>query len=358
MEFERRKRVGFPRFNEYNAAFKYVLEQGFHLQYVKQPPLTRRTMEMGALHSPDYVCAPFKTLLGSYIEALEAGAELLIFPGGPCRLGYYGALFASILKDLGYQFEYFDYATLKDMPKREFYALARRLCPGFKLTELTRAVPDTIKIIRYLDDIEARFHQNCGFEVQPGSFQRAYDRFLTAMYAAENGADVRHAYQTALSEMEALPVNKPEHPIRVGVIGEYFTVMDPFGNLDAEKKLASFGVEVHRHINMTHFNLELNEKNLRNSIRDYVHYSMGPTSTENIAAALNYVKQGFGGVVHIKSSGCTPEIDIVPTLQRISREYQVPFLFLSYDTQSSDTGLDTRLEAFYDMIAMKRSLSK
>ena len=32
----------------------------------------------------------------------------------------------------------------------------------------------------------------------------------------------------------------------------------------------------------------------------------------------------------------------------------VPVLYLSYDSQTSDTGLDTRLEAFYDMIAMKK----
>ena len=45
----------------------------------------------------------------------------------------------------------------------------------------------------------------------------------------------------------------------------------------------------------------------------------------------------------------------MPVLQRISRDYRVPVLFLSYDSQTSDTGLDTRLEAFYDMIAMRKA---
>lgn len=43
-------------------------------------------------------------------------------------------------------------------------------------------------------------------------------------------------------------------------------------------------------------------------------------------------------------------------LQRISRDTGVPILYLSYDSQTSDTGLDTRLEAFYDMLAMKKGL--
>ena len=75
-----------------------------------------------------------------------------------------------------------------------------------------------------------------------------------------------------------------------------------------------------------------------------------------IAAAKRYVDEGFDGVVHLKSSGCTPEIDCVPVLQRISREASVPMLFLSYDSQTSDTGLDTRLEAFYDMIARRKKV--
>ncbi len=63
---------------------------------------------------------------------------------------------------------------------------------------------------------------------------------------------------------------------------------------------------------------------------------------------------GFDGIVHAKSAGCTPEIDCIPVLQRMSEDLHVPVLYLTYDTETSDTGLVTRLEAFYDMLAMKR----
>lgn len=48
----------------------------------------------------------------------------------------------------------------------------------------------------------------------------------------------------------------------------------------------------------------------------------------------------------MKSSGCTPEIDCMPVLQHISRDMHMLALYLSYDSQTSDTGLDTSLEAF------------
>ena len=44
----------------------------------------------------------------------------------------------------------------------------------------------------------------------------------------------------------------------------------------------------------------------------------------------------------------------MPVLQSISEDFRVPILYLTYDSQTSDTGLDTRLEAFYDMLAMKK----
>ena len=59
--------------------------------------------------------------------------------------------------------------------------------------------------------------------------------------------------------------------------------------------------------------------------------------------------------MHIKSFGCTPEMDCIPVLPNISADYRIPILYLSYDTQTSDTGIETRLEAFYDMLSMKRT---
>ena len=47
--------------------------------------------------------------------------------------------------------------------------------------------------------------------------------------------------------------------------------------------------------------------------------------------------------------------DAIPALQNISADYHIPILYLSYDTQTSDTGIETRLEAFYDMLSMKRT---
>ena len=98
-----RTKVAFLRYSYYDIAFKYFVEQVLDADYVALPEATRRTLELGTQHSNDFVCAPFKHILGDYIEALERGADVLVQFAGPCRLGYYGELQESILRDMGYE---------------------------------------------------------------------------------------------------------------------------------------------------------------------------------------------------------------------------------------------------------------
>ena len=83
---------------------------------------------------------------------------------------------------------------------------------------------------------------------------------------------------------------------------------------------------------------------------------MGPTSTANIWYAKECAEKGFDGLVHVKSAGCTPEIEIMPVLQRIGADFKIPILYLTYDSQDGDAGLQTRIEAFYDMIEMRKKV--
>ncbi len=65
---------------------------------------TQRTVDLGVLNSPEFICFPFKIMMGTYIEACEQGAELIISSGGsgPCRAGLYGEVHKKTLKQLGY----------------------------------------------------------------------------------------------------------------------------------------------------------------------------------------------------------------------------------------------------------------
>ncbi len=354
---ESEKRITIPRYAEYNCALKYLVEEGFEAKYIMPPALTKRTEEVGAKHSPDFVCTPFKTTLGSMIEALEAGADTIIMIYGACRLGYYGELQEQILRDMGYDFDFINLEAYNTGKKRDVVKAIRRVNPKVNPAKLALAFRDAVKMVEYVDEITEEYFKNCGFDASNGGYKRAYKRFLTSMYTAASKADILAGYRRARQEMQQIPLNKPSRPLRVGVIGEFYTAMDAFSNLETEQKLADMGVEIHRWMNITNRTLHYpGEKNLNVRIRDLCTYEMGPTSTANIWCAKEYAERGFDGLVHIKSANCTPEIDIMPVLRNIGADYKIPVLFLTFDSQSSDVGLMTRLEAFYDMINMRKQV--
>lgn len=350
------KKVAFMRYSYYDIAFKYFVEQVLNAEFVQLPEATRRTLELGTLNSTDYVCAPFKHILGDYIEALEHGADVLVQFAGPCRLGYYGELQEAILHDMGYDFTMLNFATVIDEPPTELITICKeKINPHLSIPEGVKQFLVLLHMLEVLDSYNDLYLAQAGFEVQKGSFARARDVFFADMRAATNKAEIDRAFEQAKLALKAIPVHQPVDPIRVGIVGEYFTAADAHSNLFIEDKLINMGVSVARKMNMTNRNLHYNEPNLRRSVAEYVQFDMGPTSTLTLAATKQYIEEGYDGVIHLKSAGCTPEIDVMPVLQKMSRDYGVPILYLSYDSQTSDTGLDTRLEAFYDMIAMRKA---
>lgn len=349
-----KKKVAFPIFSHYNLCIKYFVEKALDAEYIMQPPMTNRTLDIGSRYSPDSVCTPFKSTLGSMIDALEAGADTLTMTLGACRLGYYGELQEKILHELGYTFDFINLSEYSTGNPKDYLKALRRINPKSSVARMTRVAGETLKMMSYLDEIESEYYRNCGFECHHGDYKKAWKKFLVFMETADTLHDIESAYKIVKKEFADIPVNKPDIPLRVGIIGEYFTAVDAFSNLNLEQKLADMGVEVHRWMSVTNRNLRYHGKNLSVEIKDYCTYEMGPTSTANIWCAKHYASLGFDGIIHAKSAGCTPEIDIMPILQNISSDYKVPILYLTYDSQTSDTGLDTRLEAFYDMIQMRK----
>jgi len=355
VNLETRRKVTFPRYGDYNCVLKYVLEQGLNVQYILPPPLTRRTEELGAKYCPEFVCTPFKTLVGGMIEGLEAGADTLLMTHGFCRLGYFGEPMAQILRDLGYEFEMINLSEYNTRKKGDWLKIIKRLDSKVNLPRLIVALRDSGKMLEQLDEVISIYYRICGFDTSGNGCKQAYRRFISRLYTAASRSEIDAACHQVKADFEALPLKKPDHPLRVGIVGELYTVMDPFSNLEVEEKLSQMGVEVHRWMNLSHRLIHYpGEKNLNVKIRNYCTYEMGPTSTANIWCAKEYAEKGFDGLIHVKSANCTPEIDILPVLQNISADYKLPLLCLSYDTQTSDVGVMTRLEAFYDMLRAKR----
>lgn len=352
-------KVSFPRFGSYNVAIEILIKEGLGCEYVQTPPITKKTLEIGTKNSPDFVCSPFKYQLGGYIEALEAGADTLVQVGGPCRLGYYGELHEQIIKDLGYTDVKFVNMANADFAKPiTFYNEFKKINPKLNIKKVTEVLLLAVKVVEAIDKIEDYIRLNVGFEENDGEFDEIHKEYLEELRHIKNKKELKQVSKKYFKLFKEVKVNKPSKPLKVGFVGEYYTIMDPFSNHYMEKELAKKGIVVARWMNITNSFFNTPVKEFKKSIKDYAKYDMGATAMHTIKKALDYAKDGYDGIIHVKSAGCTPEIDAMPVLQRISEDYKIPIIYFSFDSQTSDVGINTRIEAFHDMIMMRKENKK
>ncbi len=350
-------KITFPHLGSYCVPIEVLFTEGVGIDYVVPPPITHRTLEVGSKYSPDFVCSPFKYNLGNYIESLEAGANMLIQVGGACRLQYYGELHEQILRDLGYDFEFINLSNAKLRKLRTLIGPLRKINPQFPIKKVARILPVTVAMAKYIDETEDFIRKNIGFEINEGSFEKLHKRLLNELRNIKTKKEMGNIASKYNKLFKAIPVDKPDNPLRVGIIGEYYTIMEPFSNHFIEKELASMGIVIDRWMNLSHsMFVDPKEEKGRNS--KYTRYDMGATCWMTIDRAEYWAKKKYDGMIHVKSFGCTPETDAIPVLRNISEDYGIPIVYFSFDSQTSEAGVRTRLEAFHDMIVMRKDHKK
>ena len=65
-------KLSYPQLGNYDVPIRHFVLHGLGDDYVAPPPMTKRTIEIGAKYSPDFVCAPFKCMMGCYIGILSS----------------------------------------------------------------------------------------------------------------------------------------------------------------------------------------------------------------------------------------------------------------------------------------------
>jgi len=350
------KIVSFPHMGNYHIPIEYLLKSIFTEDTVKAaPPTTKKTLELGSRHSPDFVCAPFKYNLGNFIEALDHGANILVQAGGGCRYRYYGEVQEQILRDLGYDFEFIQIFG-GNINIFALYRTCKKYRSRISFHRFIYTILLTIRMIRIMDKIEYHMRENIGFEVEAGSFEKLYQRLLNEVKTVKSFRSLKAIYRKYSNQFARLKVDKPKDCLKVGLVGELYSLMEPFSSFFIEKELAKNKIAVSRYTTLSFllFEKPFKNKKIAKEAAKYLKFHIGADGTMSVAKSLMLAKQGYDGVIHLKPFGCTPEVNAMPMLQNITKDYKIPILYFSFDSQTSETGIKTRLEAFYDMLMMRK----
>lgn len=319
--------------------------------------ITNETIVKGAKVSPDFACVPFKYNMGNYIEALEKGANVLIQAGGGCRYGYYYEVQEQILKDMGYNFTFISFLEEEGLNVKKLYNKLKFLNPSLKFSSFCYQGALAIAIVKIMDDFETYIRDNYNLQINTKEFDNIHEKMLKDILYINNLNKLykfKKIYAEKLKQVKLRKINNED--IKIGIVGELFTSMEPFSSFFIEKELLDYKCIVKRYTTVTYLLLQKNfaKNKVMKQAKGYIDYHFGADGPETIAHTLELIDKNYDGIIHIKPFGCSPEINAMPILQKIGSDKNIPIMYLTFDEQTTATGIKTRIEAFYDMLKMKK----
>ncbi len=356
-------KVGFP-YMGCVTGYKRLVESLGHEVVMPEKP-TQRTVDLGVLNSPEFICYPFKVMLGTYIELCEKGVELIISSGGsgPCRAGMYCELHRRILKQLGYNVEIIIFDSMfQDF--KEFMRKIKLISNGKSVFKIVKYLKYVYKLMKQMDGLEKELKIKRAYEINHGDFDKAWAKIVKIYENTKTGKDLKQAYCESRRLFDDIKVRtvKEEDRVRIGIIGEIYVIMESSVNLEMEKRLNSLGIEVtnvqyisdwlKHNIIPKKFNKSESWK-MFDIAEEYGVCHCGGHNKENTGWIMEFAKRGYNGIVHLHPFGCLPELVTRSVVPKISDDLDIPILSVSLDEQMGEANLQTRVEAFVDLCKSK-----
>lgn len=346
------KIISFPHLGDYSYLIKPFIENITNEKVQLPPKITNKTLELGNKYSPESICLPFKYNLGNYIETLEQGTNILLQFGGGCRYGNYAELQEIILKDLNYNFKLYKFIDKGKTSFNHIYKTFKNINQALTKTKLLKNLIITFTKIILFDKTENYNRKKVQKNYQ--ELKKIKYKFLNELKDETNIIKIlkiKHKYQKKYKKLKKI---KPK--LKIGIIGELYTAMEPSATYNLEEELKKQNISIKRFTSISYLLLykKILHPYIKLKTKKYLKYKQGADATDNIYRTLYLKNKKYDGIIHTKPFGCTPEVGIIPILNKISKEKNIPIIYLSFDTQTSNTGIKTRLEAFTDMLLMRK----
>lgn len=354
-------KISFPHMGYSYLALKWLVENLGH-ECIVPPEPSKYTLDLGVRYAPEFACIPFKILLGTYLEVAEKGAEVILTSGGmgPCRAGYYWVMHRYLLEELKRDVKVVAFepplCDLKDFWKKLHWI---RTTGGVSFKEMIAVLKVTWEKVKAIDDVEMRSHEIRPYEVNRGDTTRSLWKGLEMLDQANTLEEIQEARQEGLRLLNGIACDNSRNPLKIGIIGEIYVVLEPAANHYIQIMLGEMGVQTDRSIYLSAYTRNNTIVNLEGDIfsmaRPYLNEApIGGHGVNSIGETVLYARHGFDGVVQLAPFACIPEIVAKGIIPSVSRDLGIPVLTLFIDEQTGKAGVQTRLEAFVDLLDRRR----
>ena len=316
-------KVGVPRGMYYYKYYPFIQTFLTELgaEVVPSPETTKEILDKGVLYSIDDACLPVKVYHG-HANNLKDKVDYMLIPRltSVSKGEYICPKFGGLPEMVKY--------SVPDLPPlidTEINLLKNR-------RELTKALYKMAFSLKFRNPIKI----NKGIN----SALNAHKVFKSAVYEGNTPDCV----------ISAIPHISYKTKVRIGLIGHPYLLYDSFINMSLIKKLRERGVEIitpdmiDPHI--------INERCMELSKRMF--WSSGKSL---IGSALYIMdNSSIDGMLSLTAFGCGIDSLAGEFIERQARRYyKKPYMVLNIDEHTGDTGFNTRLEAFFDLLDWRNS---
>lgn len=357
-------KITIPHMGNVYIAVK-ILFDFLGIDYVIPPLNNKEALFLGSKYSPEEICLPFKLMIGNFLAGIREGADTVLLVGscGPCRFGEYSELQVQILKHLGHNVEFIVIDPVRSIGFKELLHRIQKVGSNSRKTGFSKtyALLTAITAMHLMDDIEARAHALAGYEKNTGECKRLLSACKKEVFNCSEPEKALKILRTYRHRLKTLPVDSGKKPLEIAIIGEIFTVIEPFSNLYIEDLLMNMGVSSSRNLtpswwikDMLLKQVGLNSRQLLKASNEFLPLYIGGHARECVGEAALAPKKGMDGAIQIFPMGCMPEIVSKSILPTLSRAKNLPVLTLVVDEMTGEAGYMTRIEAFIDLLERRR----
>ena len=312
-------RIGLPRalaHYEYAPLWRTFFET-LGAEVVVSSPTTRATLQLATSRATGDLCFPAKVYVG-HLLALADRVDLLFVPS-----------------------------------LRRSVIAATHCAKIIGLPDLARSVlPDPTKLLEVDLDLDKRrlalaqavWTAGRPLTWNPLQMARAAETAWEAYRENQNIVSPGRLASGRVSPRGSQPASR----LTLGVVGHPYLLRDEYINQGLLRRLERLGVRL---VTPEALPAGAAERAVLNHSGE-AYWAYAPSL---LGAGLCFLDMGaVDGLVAAIAFGCAPDSGLAPVLADAAREAGVPMLTLTLDEHSGEAGVETRLEAFVDMLERKR----
>ena len=323
-------KIGIPHsllyFYYYPLWKTYFEALGFEV--ICTPPTSKEIVDKGVKNSVPELCVPIKLYIGHVLKLMEAEVDYIFVPR-----------FISIHKG-----QYFcpKFMGLPDMIRHSFNNIEEKMIiPSIEANNENIATLKNFKIFEEKFGISAK-ENKLAIEKAEKVWLK-FREYCKKGYAAAEASDL--AMGKAVEKAELL---ENHNSLTIGLVGYVYNVYDPYISLEIFKRLREMGVTVKTFEMLSDDEMSIQIKKLSKNL-------FWTFSDMLLAAGYAfYDDQEVDGLIHITAFGCGPDSMLGKLLEIDSTTYNKPFMTVRVDEHSGENHLQTRIEAFVDMLKRKK----